>query len=350
MWSIDLGTLDDLELGAAMLGSGGGGDTRLFRMLAEHSLDKHGPVTVLEPDEAPDGGMVVHVGLVGALTAFAEKPMGGQEFNLVFEEICSLGTGTDQPNLVASYEGAGANALIGVMVASQTGTALVDVSGMGRALPLLDQTSYAAAGLSISPFALRDSGGNAMRISSETPVEAERILRANTALMGGWAAFAGYRLSVPQVRQYGVQQSLRRAVEIGAALAGCAEGGLAEGLSRAGARHLGSGRIIDVEWQHNAFSRGSFTVRIPADGRQLRIEMQSEFLVAIDDGAPVASTPDIICILDQRSMKPFQAERVARGSEVHVISFEAPRRWLDSDALPLVCPEAFGYNMSWVQP
>ncbi|GAA3034350.1 DUF917 domain-containing protein [Actinokineospora globicatena] len=342
MWTIDRETLPALELGAALLGSGGGGQTTLFRVLAEQAVRDHGPVTVIDPSEAPDDVTVVHVGLVGAITAFAEKPMGGGEFTHAFTSLVPTGGG---PHLVAGYEGAGANAFAGILVAAETGTPLLDVSGMGRALPRLDQTTYTAAGLSMSPFALIDTSGTLVRIDTDTPSEAERLLRANTALLGGWAGFAGYRLPIARVRQHGVAGTLRAATDLGTALLEVDS----TAKSVTGARHLASGRVIEVEWRHgSSFGAGSLTLRTADDQRVLRIEMQSEFLVVIDDGIPVATTPDIICLLDQRSLRPIQAERVSVGSEVHVLTLGAPARWLEEDALPLVDPRAFGYSLDYV--
>ncbi|GAA2998685.1 DUF917 domain-containing protein [Actinokineospora diospyrosa] len=344
MWTIDRETLPALELGAALLGSGGGGQTTLFRMLAERALQQHGPVTVLSPGEAPDDVTVIHIGLVGAITAFAEKPMGGGEFTHAFASLVSDQGG---PHLVAGYEGAGANAFAGILVAAETGTPLLDVSGMGRALPRLDQTTYTAAGLSMSPFSLIDTSGTLVRIDTGPPSEAERLLRANTALLGGWASFAGYRLPIAQVRQHGVAGTLRAATDLGTALL---EVNSSAKPPVDGARHLASGRVIEVEWRHgSSFGAGSLTLRTADDQRALRVEMQSEFLVVIDDGIPVATTPDIICLLDQRSLRPIQAERASVGSEVHVLALAAPARWLEEDALPLVNPRAFGYSLDYVR-
>ncbi|MBM7774706.1 DUF917 family protein [Actinokineospora baliensis] len=340
MWTIDRETLPALELGAALLGSGGGGQTTLFRVLAERAVHEHGPVTVIDPDEAPDDVTVIHIGLVGAITAFAEKPMGGGEFTRAFTSLVQADAG---PHLVAGYEGAGANAFAGILVAAETGTPLLDVSGMGRALPRLDQTTYAAAGLSMSPFALLDTSGTVVRIDTGTPAEAERLLRANTALLGGWASFAGYRLPIAHVRDHGVAGTLRAATDLGTALLGTSA------AMPLGARHLASGRVLEVEWRHGpSFGAGSLTLRADDDQRVLRVEMQSEFLVVIDDGVPVATTPDIICLLDQRSSRPIQAERASVGSEVHVLALAAPARWLEGDALPLVNPRAFGYSLDYV--
>jgi DUF917 family protein len=347
VWSIDVDSLPDLERGASLLGSGGGGHTFLFRMLAERALAAHGAVTVIDSDEAPAEAVVIHVGLVGAVTAFAEKPMAGDEFSRAFQSLApSAGT-----RLVAGYEGAAANAFTGILVAAEMGSPLLDVDGMGRALPRLDQTTYAAAGLPMSPFTLVDTTGNIACFDTGASSEAERLLRANTVLMGGWAAFAGYRLSVGQACERGVHGSLRRAIELGAAFRLRADSDLPTVLASTGGRHLASGRIVEVEWRRDAtFGRGTATLRIPEDERRLRIEMQSEFLLVIDDGVPVASTPDVICLLDQRTMLPFQAEGVFAGAEVHVVAFDAPARWLEPDALALVSPRAFGYAVDYVSP
>jgi DUF917 family protein len=345
VWTIDKGALASIELGAALLGSGGGGQTTLFRMLAEGCLSEGGDVEVLTPFDAPDDGHVIHVGLVGAVTAFAEKPLGGNEFA---EAFTSLATDREARYLVASYEGAGANAFAGLIVASAMGLPLLDVSGMGRALPRLDQTTYTAAGLGMAPFSLIDTAGNRIEITNGPAADAERLLRANTALMGGWAAFAGYVLSVEIVRRHGVVGSLRRAFDLGLALSERGVEGLVQSELDEPARDLGSGRIAEVEWRRRgSLDVGSLTINTGHHGHTLRVEMQAEFLMVISDGAIVAHTPEIICLLDRRSHQPIQAERVSPGLEVQVLAIPAPHEWLRDDKARLIDPTAFGYREEW---
>ena len=51
--------LRDIARGAAVLGTGGGGDPYIGRLLAERAIAAHGPVTLVDVDEVPAGTTVV---------------------------------------------------------------------------------------------------------------------------------------------------------------------------------------------------------------------------------------------------------------------------------------------------
>ncbi|MGH3908834.1 MAG: DUF917 family protein, partial [Pseudonocardiaceae bacterium] len=51
--------LDDLAVGAAVLGTGGGGNPYLGALLAKREIREHGPVELVAVDEVPDDALVV---------------------------------------------------------------------------------------------------------------------------------------------------------------------------------------------------------------------------------------------------------------------------------------------------
>ena len=57
-WTIDVDDLPDLARGAALLGTGGGGDPLIGMLLVKAAIEEHGPVTVLDPSEVPIGTLL----------------------------------------------------------------------------------------------------------------------------------------------------------------------------------------------------------------------------------------------------------------------------------------------------
>jgi uncharacterized protein len=337
-WTLDQDDLGILARGAAVLGSGGGGDPTLFELLSRRVLAAHGPVTVYDHAELPGDAVLVSTGLVGSITAFAEKPSNGYELRNVLAH--------HQPIYVCGYETAGVNAFVPLIVAAQTQTPLVDLDGMGRGLSWLDQTTYDAAGIPIAPFALTDSHDHTVLIEAIAGRDAERYIRAITVLMGGWSAFAGYPLEAAGAGKAGVHGALARALALGRTLEGARAGGVLP-TSGEPRRFLGSGRITEVTWQPGVeAAHGSVVVWLekPED-RPLRIETRNEFLLVLDSGQVVAAAPDIICLLNRRTMTPLLAERVMPGYEVDVLVYSAPPRWTEPGFAHLASPEAFGYTV-----
>ena len=103
--------------------------------------------------------------------------------------------------------------------------------------------------------------------------------------------------------------------DVPAAARGDARAGI---LAEAGARALFAGEVLEVR-QRGRDPLGTVTIAHHRDrGRTLRVEMADEYLLALDDGEPVACVPDLICVLDARSWRP-----ICRGTRAR---WPGPRR------------------------
>ena len=68
--------LDDIALGAAVLGTGGGGDPSIGMLMAQGTLRRRGPVDLLEPLDLADDDLVIPSAMMGAPTVMVEKIPG----------------------------------------------------------------------------------------------------------------------------------------------------------------------------------------------------------------------------------------------------------------------------------
>ena len=72
--------LEDLAFGAAVLGTGGGGNPYIGKLLARESMREHGPITIVDPEELADDALVVPAAMMGAPTVMVEKiPSGDRD-------------------------------------------------------------------------------------------------------------------------------------------------------------------------------------------------------------------------------------------------------------------------------
>ena len=69
----------DVALGGAFLGTGGGGDPYIGRLMAEQAIDENGPVAVRDIDSLDDDALIVPVAMMGAPTVMLEKLPRGDE-------------------------------------------------------------------------------------------------------------------------------------------------------------------------------------------------------------------------------------------------------------------------------
>jgi DUF917 family protein len=115
-------------------------------------------------------------------------------------------------------------------------------------------------------------------------------------------------------------------------------------------RRLISGKIVDLDRQTGGgFVRGSMVIEGTGGdrGRLIRVEFQNENLIALEDGEPVAMTPDIITAIDIHTATGITTEALSFGRRVTLIALQSPAIWTTEAGLELVGPRAFGYDFDF---
>ena len=178
--------LEALAVGLCLLGSGGAGDPQPFASVLRSQL-RDGEI-VLQPPVGLTGASVVPIGMVGATSVFPEKLPHGGEFGAA---VAATGRWTGaSPDAVMAIETAGLNGITALVAALHLGLPYVDADLAGRGLPRLDQLTWVAAQLPLTPCALAFPGGHTLVVDRAFPAELERTIRAALAGTGGWAALA----------------------------------------------------------------------------------------------------------------------------------------------------------------
>ncbi len=81
----------------------------------------------------------------------------------------------------------------------------------------------------------------------------------------------------------------------------------------------------------------------------MRLHFQNEFLVAeTEDGKLLATTPDLICLLDLETGLPITTETMGYGFRVIVFGMQCDPAWRSEHGLQLVGPRYFGYEHDYV--
>jgi DUF917 family protein len=181
---------------------------------------------------------------------------------------------------------------------------------------------------------------------------AARLASDAAASLGGVCAAALYGMPVVLARDAVVEGTISLALRLGAALgAGGIEDALAAVEQVLGADVLIEGKIVDLERRGDGdLVQGSATVQGSgaAAGRQLRLELQNEFLLAFEDGEVRASVPDIICVFATDTGEAMGSETLRYGQAVAVVAAPCPAVWRSPRGLETVGPRAFGYDVDYV--
>jgi DUF917 family protein len=350
MLHLDASNLRALARGCALLGSGGGGDTGLGVVMAVQALHRHGVMRVDALDALDDDMCVMPCGMIGAPTIATERIWSGDEGEVLrrmFEELHGAPVAA-----LMCFQIGGANGLLPLTWAARCGLPLLDADGMGRAFSELHQQAMHVAGVSVSPVALTDGRGNTLVLRAVDDVWAGRLAREAATGLGGVCAAAICGMRVGPARGAVVPGTLSLALRLGATMHGKGIGGVIEALrDELAATLLIEGRVVDLERRSGgATLTGSATVRgasASAGMRQLRLEMQNEYLLALEDGALRAAVPDLICVLATESGAAIPTEELRYGQSVAVVAAPAADVWHSADGLALVGPWAFGYDIGY---
>ena len=344
---LDEPALRALARGCAVLGTGGGGDSRIGLLQAMQAAQEFGPTELVDLDELPSDALIMPCGVIGAPTVAIEKIGNGNE-GVVLRDHLEQITGRKVAALMPAEIG-GSNGLLPVCWASRIGLPVVDADGMGRAFPEVPQVTMHLAGISPSPYVLTDERGNVIVVRAISGAWVERLARAAAVEFGGSAVAAEYMMTVEQARGATVRGTVSLAIRIGEAMAAAADP-IPALIAATGGFALVSGKVTDVERRTTkGFVRGSVVIEGLGDdaGRLLRLELQNENLVALEQGTVRASVPDLISVLDSETADAIATERVKYGQRVTVIAMACDPIWRTPPGLQMAGPRAFGYDFDY---
>ena len=350
-WTVTEDDLADLARGAAVLGTGGGGDPYVGRLLVRQAIREFGPVTMLDPDEVDDDATVIPTAQMGAPTVVLEKLPNGSEPALALRTLEKhLGA---EASATMPIECGGINSMIPLMVGARLGLPVVDADGMGRAFPELQMETFGVYGVSGSPMAIGGERGETSVIDTGTDNRRmEWLARGITIRLGGVAHIAEYAMSGADVKRTAIPRTLSLALTIGRTIREARERNqdpiarLADALGETlyqNLRVLFRGKISDVERRtEEGFARGRASA-VSFDGEhKLELSFQNEHLLALVDGEVRCLVPDLVCVLDSEQAEPITTETLRYGQRVTVIGISTPALMRTPEALATFGPAAFG--------
>jgi hypothetical protein len=349
-----LDILDDFIRGAAFLGTGGGGDPYVGRLMLKQELERGANIEIIDPDDVADDAFILPVANMGAPTVLVEKiPSGRSAVNTVRRTEEILGRKVDA---VMPIEAGGINATLPLVVGAMTGLPVVDADGMGRAFPELQMTTFGVYGVKGSPCVIRDEHDNEVVIRCDKDSDAEWLARAVCIRMGVKCEIAVYPMSGHDLKTKGVLRTLTLSTEIGRSIREARETqsdpfeGLMNYLRHSGEKRfckvLFDGKIVDLLRET---TQGWAVGHVIMDGigdydGQMKVTFQNEFLAARKGDKILAMVPDLVCILDRETAEPITTEALKYGQRVRVVGVSVPPVMRTPEALAVFGPKYFGVS------
>ncbi|XP_022083172.1 uncharacterized protein LOC110975213 [Acanthaster planci] len=400
-WILSAFDVECIAIGAGILGCGGGGDPHLGLLSALKMLREGKKIRIISPERlgsTPElTGLVAPVAFMGAPGIAIEKLKVGREFTQAVEciqQLVQAGYGDRVPDSIEgvpvkgdsgvvyiddfpkvgsssaslappagskvvalmSAEIGGTNGIEPLVVGAMLNLPVVDCDGMGRAFPELQMIAHSIYGHPLCPSVLvDDKGRRAVTFKAESNKHLEDHFRAVVAEMGCQGVLAIAPLSPDTVKKYTIHHSVSRACKLGRAVMQAKKSSPIDViLEHENGICLITGKICDVaRGITGGFTRGRLLVEGTGQstGQQLEVEFQNENLVARsvgkDHSKVLATTPDLIAIVDADLGHPISTEELRYGLRVAVLVLASPPLLRSQKALDVVGPRAFGYDLEF---
>lgn len=349
--------LIDVGRGAAFLGTGGGGDPYIGRMLATHAIQQYGMPEIIQPDELADDAVVYTMAMLGAPTVLIEKAACGDDVDLALSRMEKY-TGR-KADAIIPIEIGGVNSMLPIMAAARSGLPLVDADGMGRAFPEIQMVSFSIYGVSCTPLVVTDDHLNSLVVETGNAKRAEDLVRVASIEMGCSVILSSYPMSGADVKRAAVKGTMTLALEIGRAIArGRRSGNPVDELVAYlrttpyynQCKVLFDGKVADLRRETTkGFAIGHcHLAALDGSGRTMEVSFQNEHLVAREDGKLRAIVPDLICMVDSETAEPIPVEALKYGQRIKVMGVSAPPILRTAESLAVVGPQAFGLTDEFV--
>jgi uncharacterized protein len=338
--------IEALEIGAAILGTGGGGNPYIGKLRCLQELRAGRRIGLIGLDELEDAALVATVGGIGAPIVSVEKLDAGEEGRRGVQALEEF-LGRKVTALIAAEIG-GANSMMPMVTAAQMDICVVDGDGMGRAFPEMQMTTFSIYGHRSVPAALVDERDNVVLFKHTVSEEwFERLARASVVVMGGSAVGVEAPMPGSYVKRAAVPATVTQAIALGNIVLQANR----EHLSpiplickQENGMHLLDAKIVDLK-RH---LRGGFSVgEIALEGIQGyagcrgSILFQNEFLLLERDGVVEVSVPDLVVLLDIDSGHAITTDVLRYGQRVAVIGMPCHPLLRTPEALKVVGPAAF---------
>ena len=350
--------VEDILVGATVMGCGGGGDLEEGRELMRAAYEAGRAVTLAAPDELPPDALVMCPYGVGGLTVGDAADYAGHEWTKEHPSVLAvraLGEHLGRPAAaLITGELGGTSISDAFYPAALLGLPVVDADPVGRAVPEIEHSLFNVHGAPIAPQAVVNEIGDTVIVTKVADDQrAEALVRALAVASRNLVWVADHAMEWARMRRYVILGAIGLAERVGAAhREALARGGDAPAAAVAAAAGTVRfrGRVEAASWdERDGFTWGETHVAgegVDA-GASYRIWFKNENLMAWRDGVADVTAPDLICCFSAVSGQPVTNPHHATGDRIVVAGVPAAKAWHDPAAVRTLGPSHFGFDVSY---
>jgi len=359
--TLDKQDIEDLLVGANILGTGGGGETKLARPMIEEVYARKKHFDLISLKEVPDDEIVMIVGTVGGGVSKAikrkvadlPKMMESPEFSARKELAEYLGK---EPYAFFPSEIGAANTLVPMYVAAMLDRCCIDADAGGRAKPEISLSTTNVAGLHVFPLAIVTPFGDTIILKHAVDdARAEDICRYVAVASGGICGVARCPTKGKDIRNAVVPDSISETIVIGRSIREARErreDPVQAFIDASEGFLLFRGKVDSFERKEDGgFMWGNISIIGTEDFRreELRIWFKNEYLITWRNGKPYVTCPDSVCVVDGKTGEGLSAwgREFKKKREVAIVGKKAYKIWRTKRGIELFSPRHFGFDIEY---
>ena len=352
--------LEDMLLGAVILGAGGGGEIAEGRAMIDAALAAGKTFDLVSLDEVPDTALICTPYLLGAITPLTpdeERMYAGLQdssTNPLLQAYAEF-----QEHLGQEFYGTtpcelgGSNTAAAFFPAVMHGHKIIDADPAGRAVPEITHSTYYLAGLPAAPiYAVNQFGESFLIDKVKDDQRAETLVRALSQVSRNTVAAIDHALPMRDLRKALIPGTISKAIAMGAVCRHAMAAG-ADSAARIAAAGGGAvvfmGTVSAVTYKTDqGFTIGHMTLQ---QGQQkMTISVKNENMACWLDGRVVATVPDLICLFDVNTGAPIPNPDVTDGQDIAVVILPSPEPFTSPRGLSIFGPAYAGVDAAYQSP
>ena len=358
MYSLTWEEVDDILVGATIMGCGGGGELAEGRELIRRAYDEGRAVTLAAPHELPDETLVACPYGVGGLTVGDEAEYAGLSWanehpGVLAVRALGAHLGLEFGALITGELG-GTSIADAFYPAAMLGLPVVDADPVGRAVPELEHSIFNLHGVPIVPQAVvNELGDTAIITAVADDRRAEALVRALAVASRNVVWVADHAMPWGRMKDVVIPGAISLAKSVGRAFRQAAAAGedtAAAAAAAAGGGVLFRGRVSTFSWEEkDGFTWGQVEIAGQgADaGADYRVWFKNENVMAWRDGEPDVTAPDLICCFSGETGQPITNPNHEVGRAVTVVGLPAAAAWRTERGVAILGPRHFGFDVDY---
>ncbi|MEM4570168.1 MAG: DUF917 domain-containing protein [Desulfurococcaceae archaeon] len=359
--------VEDFVRGCSFFGTGWGVSPQVGLRILLEDLEKYGEIVVHDVNSIRDDAYVVTPYLMGSIAPKTPEvvakmtSLGLVKRIGIADRILAYAVLELEKYLGVEFEGVvaielgGGNTPSPVDVAVTLGKMIVDGDYAGRAIPEIDQITPYLYDIPPYPAAYVDEYGNKTVVSKAINyLMAERIGKLISVASFGLVGGASFAITGKEMKKIIIPGTLSESYIIGKTLREAVEAGkdpAVEVAKKANGYVLFRGIVTKKDWEdREGYMWGTTYIKgvEEFEGREAKIFFKNENHIMWFDDKVLATSPDIIEVIDAKTGEPITNTDLKEGMKVSVVGLKGREQFRTPKGLEVLGPRHFGFDIDYI--